>query len=706
MIALPRKLFSLIPSLGVVFFLSGFSSLLYQVAWQRLMTVYYGVGTISMTLIVSIYMFGLGLGALLGGHYAERVKNHMILYFIVELGIGIFGVISFPALLFLGKWTAGSPYVLAGVYQMFFLAIPTILMGMTLPILTKIFNNRLDDFLKTVSVLYFLNTLGAAAGAFCGSYILISLWGLDVSIYTAAGINLLLAVFVVCLQKTAGNEKLLENISDPGESEKGKRPKARFLYRVSKVLQYKDPEERGIIPRSSESFKKFNDAKLMKRWIGIVFMTGFLAIGYEMIWFRVVGVLLKDSPYAFATILTIYLLGIALGSFGMGRWLAKFPSVDRRKLFFQLQALIALSVAGIFLTYYYLTLWTPFGELTRWSFAYPHHPPAQMLLFSPLINSFPIFLQVLFFTVDVFIWPIFFIIIPTIFMGASFPLIAELAYRQWEKNREASAISTVYFFNILGNVFGGFMTGFCLLPILGSERTLLVFILGGLLFVLGLREAGQKAEYRNKAVLVLGMILLFVYFPHKGQLYALMHSSPGKGFRSFFQEGVEGVVMTYQNGERVINFINGHSHGGRPAHSFYSQVIQASSVAASVEDVLIIGYGTGSITEAVLKMPEVKKVTLVELNRTLMDNLKKLELFQTLLSDPRLEIVFDDGRRYLLRQNKKFDMVFMSPLPTTTAYSNNLYSRQFAKLVLDHLKPQGILSMWTDEFSIMAKTLI
>ncbi|MBI5748391.1 MAG: hypothetical protein HZA00_04635, partial [Nitrospinae bacterium] len=112
-------------------------------AWQRLLTVYYGVGFISIALIVSVYMFGLGSGALLGGHISERIKRlerKIVLYFLVEVLIGCFGLISPLFLDLLGKHTADSSYKLSFFYMVTFLSIPTILMGITLPLLTKIFN--------------------------------------------------------------------------------------------------------------------------------------------------------------------------------------------------------------------------------------------------------------------------------------------------------------------------------------------------------------------------------------------------------------------------------------------------------------------------------------------------------------------------------------------------------------------------------------
>ena len=100
-------------------------------------------------------------------------------YFAIELLLGIFGLVSLPFLAFLGRYTAGSPYHVSFLYMFAFLAFPTFLMGMTLPLLTKIFNRVVRNFLETVSFLYFINTLGAACGALFASYVLISLFGLD-----------------------------------------------------------------------------------------------------------------------------------------------------------------------------------------------------------------------------------------------------------------------------------------------------------------------------------------------------------------------------------------------------------------------------------------------------------------------------------------------------------------------------------------------
>src|SRR5262245_49409857 len=115
--------------LSTIFFFSGFSALVYQVVWQRLLATHYGVGPISTALIVTVYMAGLGLGALLGGYLAERTTKRILAYFFIELCIGLFGAFSASFLDFLGRHSAGSTYVLSFVYMSVFLSLPTLLMG-------------------------------------------------------------------------------------------------------------------------------------------------------------------------------------------------------------------------------------------------------------------------------------------------------------------------------------------------------------------------------------------------------------------------------------------------------------------------------------------------------------------------------------------------------------------------------------------------
>lgn len=651
--------------LSVVFFLSGVSALIYQVVWQRLLTLYYGVGAVSTVLIVSIYMAGLGLGSLLGGFLAERIKNKIRIYFIIEFLIGCFGLFSIIFLKFLGEKTAGSDHWLSAVYMSVFLMFPTVLMGITLPLLTKIFNSFVKDFFDTVSFLYFINTLGAAAGALVSSFLLISFFGLDRAVYSAAGINFLLAFLIFFLQ----------SVKPRGEP-------AEYQHQYSSA---------GLrVPAA----------------YALVMVTGFLAIGYEIVWFRILGILLKNSAYVFSSILAVYLLGIALGSFGMKAWLNRHEGADRRRLFFQIQFCVAFSVLAIFLAYYFATKYTGFVYLTRESFFIDPHPYIRVftLPWTADLKNLPLALYAL---LDIFFWPLIFVLIPTLFMGASFPLISSLALVK--RDEEGRTVARVYFFNILGNVLGGIVTGFVLLVYFGTEVTVLSFIIVGLLF--GFFLIGGENLLSRKIIKAVAVILIIgvavVAFPKKGELYTLMHDGGQEGaLKLELEEGLEGVIATYhEGGERVVNYINGSSHGGRPGYRFQAQALETIGFAPKAKKALVIGYGTGSTLETVLKMDSLEEIVLVELNGTLITNLKKIPFFAGMLKDPRLTVIIEDGRRYLLRSGEKFDMVLIDPFRTVQGYSNNLFSKEFFGIVRDHLSPGGVFMVWMEEILIVANTV-
>jgi len=649
--------------LAFIFFFSGFSSLIYQVVWQRILSMHYGVGAISMTLIVSIYMFGLGVGALLGGYLAERVKKKIRFYFFVELLIGVFGILSLPFLDFLGKYTAGTSYPFVTLYVFLFLSIPTLLMGITLPLLTKIFNRNIKNFLKSVSYLYFINTLGAAFGALASSYIIISLFGLDIGIYIAVVINLILALMIFMVSRRKSEVKEVGN---------------------------------------NEDINLANDSPLNVKLIYVlVFFTGFLAIGYEIIWFRVVGIFVKSSPYVFSTVLAVYLLGIAIGSFYMNRLIQR-KKIDRKNVFFILQFMIGIVVLLLFLGYYYLTKYTVFEELTRVSFTFIDHPyprfPSSYAIKDILLALYNIF--------DIVFWAGFFVIIPTLLMGASFPLITSLAFNVPDK--EGITTGNVYFSNIVGNVLGGVITGFILLPLLSTEKTVLIFIIIGLLFGLFITRFKSKAVslVARISTVVIFVVISILLLPQPGNLYKLIHTEPVGGFETYLEEDIDGIVVTYKKSDTLANYINGIAHGWRPIYSYHYEAGEAIMYSEKVENVLIIGYGNGTISEIALNMPTLKELTVIEINHSLINNLNKIPFFENMLQDERLNLIMDDGRRYLLNDTKKYDLIMIDPLRVRTSYSNNLYSDFFFKLLGSHLTDEGVIMVWINEQYVMPKTIV
>lgn len=183
--------------LASLFALSGVAALIYQVCWQRLLFSAFGVDIDSITIIVSAFMLGLGVGALVGGRLADRFPSRIILFFtIFEAGIGIFGLCS-PHLI---AWTASrmiqADHLSVAVANFCLMLFPTILMGATLPMLVVYLNRVRNNVGVSIGQLYLFNTFGAAYGSFLVGFVLFMHLTINQSIYLAAAINFSVAVLV------------------------------------------------------------------------------------------------------------------------------------------------------------------------------------------------------------------------------------------------------------------------------------------------------------------------------------------------------------------------------------------------------------------------------------------------------------------------------------------------------------------------------
>ena len=522
--------------LRLVFFFSGAAGLIYQVVWQRLLTVYYGVGPVATTLIVSTYMLGLGLGALLGGAAAERTKFRVTLYMLVELLLGTFGAASPWLLDLLGRNTAGASYPVALLWMALFLSLPTLLMGTTLPLLTKAVNAVAGDFLKSLRLPVFHQHAGggsAPSGELRGH----------------------LAVRIGHGGLRRGGDQ------PPAGRRRLPAPRARSGGRLSMPAKAGTPTEDG--------------GGTLGRWAYLcVFATGFLAIAYEILWFRSLGVLMKDSPYSFSTILAVYLFGIALGSFGMALYRQSRLRLQGQATFFFMQFLI-----GAY-------LWTSFAgfccldghvawihEAIDWGFQEPLQPLPLMTTWAATWQSAGLYLTVL-------VYPLIFVFVPTLLMGASFPLVASLALRRpdarrhrrdrlllqhpgqrgrWDRDRLLAPGGVRHGAKALG------------LSIVGLSALLLVDRFGGW---------RPQFIWRAAAFAVLAAAAVLT-FPGRGEFYGLVHGEPEEGRDRYLAEGVDAVVVTDDGPDGTDNWINGLSHGNRPSPWYTREAFEAFSYAPS-----------------------------------------------------------------------------------------------------------------------------
>lgn len=185
-----------------LFFISGFAALIYQIAWQRMLFSAFGVDLQSVTIIIAVFMAGLGIGGFWGGRIADKVPQNLLLVFCaIELGIGIFGFLSVDLILWLKNLVLLADVWLIALANFALLFVPTFLMGATLPLLTSYLNQHNANTGENIGWLYFTNTLGAAMSCLAMAFVFFVYLSLYQTIYMAAAINCLVAVVVFALDR-------------------------------------------------------------------------------------------------------------------------------------------------------------------------------------------------------------------------------------------------------------------------------------------------------------------------------------------------------------------------------------------------------------------------------------------------------------------------------------------------------------------------
>ena len=357
-----------------LFFCSGASCLIFEVVWTRQLTVILGSTVFAVSTVLTAFMGGLALGSYLGGRVVDRGKHPLRTYALLEVGIGVSGFLltlllsqTGPVYVGLHRGLAEHPlflYATRYVFSFCVLAVPTTLMGATLPALSKFVARRQSALALDVGRLYALNTFGAASGCYLAGFLLIGNVGIEGSVRLAAALSIAVGTAAWLYQRRLGEgapSRPRPAVDDAGDDDRAHRP---------------------------------------LRWLVLVAfaVSGFAALGYEVAWTRLLTPFLGNSVYAFSAMLTAFLSGTALGS------LCLSGCVDRRKRLVAGLGLIEAAIGFYVLLSVCLLGW--FAEsLTR--FVQPN--PAWEGTAARFLEAFALLL------------------VPTFLMGAAFP-VAGRAY--------------------------------------------------------------------------------------------------------------------------------------------------------------------------------------------------------------------------------------------------------------------------------------
>lgn len=405
------------------FFFSGIAGLIYEILWSRMIDKVVGSAPFAVATVLSVFMGGLALGSWLAGRRIDRIHSRsglLWLYGQVEIAIGIYGVML-PLLISLVKpvyvLAYNSLFIHFWLYRIFtffgcslLLLVPTTLMGVTLPVLCRFYVENLGHIGARTGRLYGINTIGGAAGALLCGFFLIAKFGMWGSLLAAVGINILIGGLCLWLAK---GSKL--NLSGPvGEDRVSglvKTPEAAFEAKPPEIVQ---EDDRFII--------------YLALWIFGV--SGFCSMAYEVFWTRLLGLIIGPTTYSFSLVVSTFIIGLALGNLLFG-WLA-----DRVKEIFRLLVMTQASAA--------------FLALLASQFL-----GSSQFIFSKLIYTFQgnFGNMVLFQSVLLF----FVLVGPTIFLGATFPLVSRIYARSLPEI--GKSIGTAYAVNTIGAILVLFRLG-------------------------------------------------------------------------------------------------------------------------------------------------------------------------------------------------------------------------------------------------------
>jgi len=671
--ALPR-LDARLVFFACLFLFSGFASLIYQVAWERMLQVYFGVSTYSVTLIVAAYMCGMGLGYLWGGRWSQRIHAPLQTYGLVEAGIGLFGLVSLQLLNWIGRSTAGSPLAVVFILSFLMLLAPTVLMGATLPFLSQGFIRRVETAGQVIGLLYGINTLGAAFGALISAYVLIGWVGLSGSVIIAAAINLLVGL------AAWGSARYLKLSITPAAQEPA-----------------------AVTPAGNDG----------PRWrytaiLAASFLSGFIGLGYEMLWVRVLGILNKHSAYSFPTILFILLSGLAVGGYLFGK------RADRTRrpgaLLWKIELAVSITAGLCFALIFFLLDLAPVASYYHDTFSNFQQPQSP---FSLIEQSYVFFKRQALSEFFIFLLPSLVLILPaTLWMGGGLPILDRIAIEN--PDLAGRRVGDVHLANIGGSVAGTLLISLVLIPGLGSEWTLKILGLLSLGFLLldvahWPRPRRRQVNARAAAGYAFATLAILAALPYQGQFYGKLYA---QGLRRPFtlEEGRDSVlVLTWHDKQQTSAnelWIGGELHSLFPTSKVYLNIALGCTAVNHPRSVLIIGFGGGNTAEFFTRIPGVERIVIVELMQNLAPFLEpRLPSVQAILNDPRVTYIADDGRRYLYANpGERFDLITMDPLRNYTAGSNNLYSQEALALYQQRLTPGGILCAWKDEHRFIPAT--
>lgn len=634
----------------VMFFLSGATALVFEIVWSRQFVTLFGNSSYAISVVLCAFMAGIGIGALLGGRLADRFPRRLLVYGIIQAGVALWAMgipvlldsmrVWLPGLSLLAPESLLVPSLTRFVVSFGVLLVPCMMMGATLPLLSRFCTDSAAAIGRRIGMLYGLNTLGAAAGCFAAGFWMIETLGLSASNRLAVATNLILAVLVV----------LLDVAWHRGFAGAAVRPLERA------VLAGRTPETEREPVRGVKGLL-----------LGIAFVAGMAGLSCEMLWVRYLA-FFNNMAYVFPTILGIYLLGLGIGSLAY------------RLLFVRHGR--PMSVLA----------WTMM--LLGW--AVPSFFAVNVLILGlrepGSTGLLP--LTAIIVVVPALLMGMTFPLVCAAFTGRIARVGRSVGVVYAVNTAGAIVGALLPVFVLIPTL--GIQHSILLMALLyaGAGATLLV--------VTARRRRSVRLAW--SAACVAAMVVVFaVIVPGDLCKRAFLSVSAKLGRHKdiiFYREGMTGtasVVRDKLNGLKTI-YINGIAEVPTTYVDMATFKLMGGLgplLHPDPEQVLMIAFGGGVAAGAALQYPAVKSLEVVDLESTVIEAARLFEAENNnLLSNPKVRVTIDDGRNYILGSRRKWPVIVSDSTHPKSSDSWVLYTREFYELCKAHLTEDGVFVQW------------
>ncbi len=679
-------------ALFLLFFLSGISGLIYESIWSRYIRQFVGSAATAQVLVLSLFMGGMALGALLVARRLGKVRRPVRVYGLIEGGIGLYalafpwlcsGVMRlcydtlFPALgggLLVGalKWTMAGLLILP----------PCVLLGMTFPLMSAgILRRDRERSGEILSFLYFTNSIGAALGALLSGFVLVGRFGLPGTLACAAALNLGIAL-VALLQR--GEHAPIAAAPEPAD-----------------------------------------DTALAKRRAGLVrllllvsFGTGLSSFMYEIGWIRLLSMIIGSATHSFEVMLSAFVFGLAAGGLWVRGKMDRFRRPELVLGFVQ----ILMGVAAIATLPLYALAVKAMGGLM----VSEVRTETTWLAFNAL--RYGLCLVIMF---------------PATFCaGMTLPLITHLLLK---RGQPEGIIGRVYGFNTLGAIAGATLAGLLLMPLIGLQRVIVGgavvdILLGVALMRLdmrsdspapGIRKTFRLACISSALVVVFGlfivkldpMVLSATVYRHGrtrlGDGYELISYVDGRTasvtvirltdereYRVIYTNGKPDASLVLNRYPKSRDPKLGPDIAGDEPNQILVGLIPLA-IRPDATDAALIGFGSGVTCHVLLGSPTLERLDTIEIEPEMYAGSRNfLPVNERAYNDERNHFWFDDAKAFFAGAARQYDIIVSEPTNPWVSGVSSLFTVEFYREAKRYLKPRGVLAQWLQGYELSNELLL